>query len=410
MFKRFLLVLAVLLSGCHSHSWTPLRREIFQRPSITAKPASPGNMCEPAGIPFYLPKPLLVISKNFHHIETPTVGLTDSAPIPDSFDSQAEYAALDFTADYQYQSNAGDPSTKDPGDSAEGATTSKPTLHSGGAPTSPAGDIPSDGLAPHTFFTYEIVFVPDMTQKYVLDIQGGAGEMRAAMNLVNGWQYTGLGPFYLKDSSTAQNAMARGLALNLGLNGASDLVSSIAQLQPGGDGTKSVDMESLRDVARAQAQLEANQVEKFDFSCLGQGGILERYAEIHVYEAYIDEAGQMSWRPIVGERDELTGLLRGFQFQREYLGTVHKEQTGVPQPPQSAGASRSAPSEFDQTRSQTPRYDFSDELTPSVTSSLVADVFQQTLHQPEQPKKGHKLLDLFHRNKVSTTQAVLTTP
>jgi hypothetical protein len=43
-----------------------------------------------------------------------------------------------------------------------------------------------DGLAPDCFYTYQIIFVPDLTQKYGLRVTGGAGEIRAAMNLVNG--------------------------------------------------------------------------------------------------------------------------------------------------------------------------------------------------------------------------------
>jgi len=61
-------------------------------PSVTAVPLSSWNQCEPPGIPFYLPKPLLVITKNVRYIEEAHVGLTDSAPIPGTFDDQAKYA------------------------------------------------------------------------------------------------------------------------------------------------------------------------------------------------------------------------------------------------------------------------------------------------------------------------------
>ena len=101
------------------------------------------------------------------------------------------------------------------------------------------------------FFTYEIVFVPDLSQKYVLQVNGGPGEMRTAMNLVNGWQFTGLGPYYLKDSSTAQNHIAQGIAINLGLGGASDVINSIANLKSlAGDG-KSVSPGELAALAGA---------------------------------------------------------------------------------------------------------------------------------------------------------------
>ena len=85
-------------------------------------------------------------------------------------------------------------------------------------------DVPSDGLAPNTFFTYHIDFVPDLTQKYGLKVSGGVGEFRAAMNLVNGWQFTGLGPYYMKDSSTAQDVMASGIAARLGGQAVQDVL------------------------------------------------------------------------------------------------------------------------------------------------------------------------------------------
>ena len=55
---------------------------------------SPGGQgeCEPNGIPYYLPKPLLVVAKNVRHIDESKVGLTESAPIPGGFDNQAAYA------------------------------------------------------------------------------------------------------------------------------------------------------------------------------------------------------------------------------------------------------------------------------------------------------------------------------
>ncbi len=49
-----------LLPGCARHQ---------EKPTITAVGLSPGNRCDPPAIPYYLPKPLLVISKNFRHID-----------------------------------------------------------------------------------------------------------------------------------------------------------------------------------------------------------------------------------------------------------------------------------------------------------------------------------------------------
>ena len=47
-----------------------------KHPSITA--VSLSNPDEPDGIPFYLPKPLLIVSKNFRNIESMNVGLTST--------------------------------------------------------------------------------------------------------------------------------------------------------------------------------------------------------------------------------------------------------------------------------------------------------------------------------------------
>src|SRR5262249_23070438 len=63
--------------------------------SVTA--ISEAEMCKDKtfhkaeGIPFYLPKPLLVISKNFYYIEEAKVGLTEPPPIPNLFDKQSDY-------------------------------------------------------------------------------------------------------------------------------------------------------------------------------------------------------------------------------------------------------------------------------------------------------------------------------
>src|SRR6516165_6783634 len=91
-------VTVVGLSGC-------------QHPSVTAISLNP-HYCdhkfaflydpckEPEGIPFYLPKPLLIIGKNFRNIEETKVGLTDSAPIPNFFDDQAKYADLNARTNF----------------------------------------------------------------------------------------------------------------------------------------------------------------------------------------------------------------------------------------------------------------------------------------------------------------------
>ena len=98
----FLLFVGLLAgaTGCH-------------HPSVTAVSLKP-HYCdhhfaflydpckEPEGIPFYLPKPLLIVSKNFRNIEETKVGLTDSAPIPNFFDDQAgKYADLNAQDEFR---------------------------------------------------------------------------------------------------------------------------------------------------------------------------------------------------------------------------------------------------------------------------------------------------------------------
>jgi hypothetical protein len=271
--------------------------------------ASPANCGEPSGIPYYLPKPLLVVSKNFHHVRERQVGLTEPAAIPTVFDDQKGYGDVNLSATFTRASNSKASAT-------ETRATPPAALNSS---VVPGTEIPSDGLAPHTFFTYEILFVPDLTQKYMLQIEGGSGEMRAAVNMVNGWMFTGLGPYYLKDSSTAQNILARGTAIGLTLGGAADIVNSVAQLRPAaGEANRGLDPDSVKDIARDLAQ--AREMQTADFAQLEGDGEIERYAEIYIYEGYLDETGQMAWRPIVGELDPLTQTLSGHQFSRRYLG------------------------------------------------------------------------------------------
>ncbi len=300
-----------------------------------------------AGIPFYLPKPLLIISKNFRNVEEAKVGLTDSAPIPNYLDDQAKYADVNArtswtpvhtTASGQAAAGTSGAQTFPSGTSGGLATSSKPNVFAGGAPISP-NSVPPDGLTPETFFTYQIVFVPDMTQKYGLRIKGGPGEMRAAMNMVNGWMFTGLGPFYVKDSSTAQNVLANGIASNLTLGGTADVINSIQNLRAAasGKGGNTGDLDG-QGVTVTQIK-EVN--EKIIDKGFNQNSLLKipQYAEIYVYEPYLDENGRMQWRQLAEHC-----------FDRHFLGTiqtkVERTTTGqtTPQmpPPKKPGESTGA--------------------------------------------------------------------
>ena len=120
-----------------------------------------------------------------------------------------------------------------------------------------------------------------MTQKYVMKIKGGPGEFRAAMNLVNGWMFTGLGPFYLKDSSTAQDIMAYGGAITLGGRGVADVVTSVADLSKASArpqvGAITPDQLAAR-ITDIKLMMDRNGL-RLEPLCLPQ------YAEIHIYES-----------------------------------------------------------------------------------------------------------------------------
>jgi hypothetical protein len=264
------------------------------------------------GIPFYLPKPLLVISKNFQYIEESTVGLTEPVPIPNSFDAQDKYASLNSQAGISTTSESPSPPAQDGQHksarvyAAAGGGDGKPApsdaccstqiLHSTtGIPTAPTAVPPST-----PFFTYQVIFVPDLTQKHYLRIKGGPGEVRATLNMVNGWMFTGLGPFYFKDSSTAQNILATGVLADFAGAGASDVLNGVANLsklnattgkQPSG---LSYHTAEVVDHALKQIDDATRHMVRATVPCTS--------AEIHVFEPYVTPEGGTAWHEIAGGR------------------------------------------------------------------------------------------------------------
>lgn len=274
---------------------------------ITAVGLSPANRCDPPGIPYYLPKPLLVVAKNTRHIDESKVGLTAPVPIPAGFDNQAAYA--DIKANVTVPGTSATPA-------AAGTTTFNQTLTNDPSDPSrsmvaesmmPAGTI-DDGIEPDSFFTYQVIFVPDLTQKYGLQITGGAGEFRAAMNMVNGWMYTGMGPFYLKDSSSAQNAMSTGIASMYAGRGAADVLNEIGGLTTAigqlPSSTEGGGFESASEMARAfEAIADAARVEQ------RVPATMLNYAEVYIYEPVLTLDGQSTeWR-----------LVAEHHFDRDYF-------------------------------------------------------------------------------------------
>lgn len=400
-------------ADCHENDGCPDRgHRLKKRPSITARPASPANLGEPCGIPFYLPKPLLVISKNVYHVEEPTIGLTNSAPIPTSFDHQDAYGRADLNSNAV--GSATSPATPAPsGTPPAEAMASIPYQHSGGAPVAPKpGDARSDGLGPHMFFTYEIVFVPDLTQKYVLDVEGGAGEIRAAINLVNGWQFTGLGPYYMKDSSTAQNLFARGVQLNLGLQGAADVINSIANLQTKAAATGTASAAEVAQMAEAIANASTEETFNFEYIdpknwvdeyLVTESGeriktgrkvppAIERYAEVYVYEAELCE-GQMMWKPVANHT-----------FSREFLGSVQaKKNAGVGN---AAAAALKALGQADLAQANRPQPAVAE---AAADSQLLNNIVDKTLTPPPAPCK-HSRFNLLNRCRGAIVNRFVNAP
>ena len=276
---------------------------------------------EPEGIPFYLPKPLLIVAKNFRNVEEAKVGLTDPVTIPGYFDDQAKYADLNARTNFAgvdgsvaAAATPGTAGTPSPGSVFPDKTTFGPQSQTHVYADKPANvspaELPSDGLTPDTFYTYQIIFVPDLTQKYGLKVKGGAGEFRAAMNLVNGWQFTGLGPYYMKDSSTAQNTLAAGITANLAANGVGDVIKDIASLKPGSVNTSGTPTAAGHGRAFDSTEVAAS-IESLKSLNLQPVRLME-FAEITVYEAFVSPEGTMEWKPIHDR-----------QYNRDILGALH---------------------------------------------------------------------------------------
>ncbi len=296
-------------AGCGGLIWAHKKAEI----TAVSLNSCDAHCGKEAGIPFYLPKPLLIVSKNFRNIEEAKTGLTDPAPIPGGFDDQAKYADLNARTNFAGLQTPLPPDPK--GVASSGVPgSSGPYMHSAGAPLTP-DKAPSDGLAPNTFYTYQIVFVPDMTQKYGLRIKGGPGEIRAAMNLVNGWQFTGIGPFYLKDSSTAQNILASGISSRLGGQAAADVLNASANLaraagvgtsgDPSLDATNPAVIQMSRTLCALPLGMHPAKIENF--------------AEIKVYEPHLTPEGLMEWKQIVDVK-----------FDRDFMGQEVVQTVATP--------------------------------------------------------------------------------
>jgi hypothetical protein len=352
--KARILLLSAVYSGCGLVSGSLI---LGCEPSITA--VNLNDPKAPEGIPYYLPKPYLVIAKNVRYIPTPTVGLTQTAPIPNSFDSSSTSGKSGGGKGTQGSTSGGSGGGGSGGGGSGGggsggggsggggsggggggqggaakSATAKGGAAKGGAGTSsggtstdgttgggqdgggqgggnasannqvfgpsniavvPAASIP-DGLTPDTFYTYQVLYLPDLTQKYGLRVKGGAGEMRATANLVNGWMHTGPGPIYFRDSFTADQVSAYGSA-------ASGILESAAQFATSIMGVPTAPTTPNPTPKGPKAQGES------------QAPVFRNFAEVWVYEPVL-----VPDKTVIGGQRTDWRLLPGFprKFDREY--------------------------------------------------------------------------------------------
>lgn len=429
------LVAMALVGGCASTE-------------ITAQNLDP-NSRERPGIPFYLPKPYLVVAKNVRYVPTPSVGLTEPTPIPDSFDATARELTLtgevkqgrqldlerklseeskferlehDFreqkleqkferleeekfqksveekfqrteedkksfvetvnrltedknslerrverlenTTNTNANTNTNTSNTTSNTTNSTAATTTNTTTNAntttttnaGNAGTSgtviqaedtatpttpgragssaepssgprgvainrqvlgvtsqelvPAGQVP-DGLTPETFYTYQIVYMPDLTQKYGLKIRHRSGEYRGTMNLVNGWMHTGSGPMYMRDSTKAAQTFAAGAAIGNVIDSLAGL--GFATAGPKLPGATVPGIPRLPGMPGSGTQLQSGTL---------SAGTIPAYAELYLFEPVLKvEKGVKSvdWRLVTtGTMGE--GHVPWIQMDRDYFG------------------------------------------------------------------------------------------
>lgn len=331
-FLLLLFVFEIFPCGCTRHQ---------ARPGITAVGLSRANRGEPAGIPYYLPKPLLVVAKNVRHIDESKVGLSGPAPIPGGFDNQAAYADIKANVTVPGSDTTGKQAAKTPPLNQPDAAQMKAMLAKDqdksfvGETMTPGESTPDDGLQPDSFYTYQIVFVPDLTQKYGLRISGGAGEIRAAMNMVNGWMYTGMGPYYFKDSSSAQNVMATGAAAMYAGRGVSSVLDSVGNLATTIGAAAAGKESGLSNAELLELNEQINVLQSLAVSTPKIPQSMLNYAEIYVYEPAL-LGGQTQWNLVAEHhftREYLTDTDAGRKARQEMFEMIVRKAAGPATPP-----------------------------------------------------------------------------
>jgi hypothetical protein len=125
------------------------------------------------GIPYYLPKSYLLITRNFEHI----------------------YTHEDMISDNTGNGNdsGNDDGDGDSSDNGNGSGTVDPG-------SQPAGDV----------FSYQIIYLPDTSEKYGIKISRGTGTFKGKISLVDGWKFVGIN--LETDSKTAETIKGFGQA------------------------------------------------------------------------------------------------------------------------------------------------------------------------------------------------------
>jgi hypothetical protein len=116
---------------------------------------------------------LLVVAKNVRHVDSAKVGLTGPAPIPNAFDNQSTYGDIKANVALPGSGNAQAAAAKEAGDTTNVTAGAAPGIDDKTLVETVTPDRTFDkGVAEDSFFTYQIVFVPDLAQKYGLRVRG----------------------------------------------------------------------------------------------------------------------------------------------------------------------------------------------------------------------------------------------
>jgi hypothetical protein len=239
----------------------------------------------------------------------------------------------------------------------------------------------------------------------------------------------------MKDSSTAQNVFARGVALNLGLTGGADVVNSLANLSQAAAG-RGGKMNAAEIMAIGEAMNIAATQETVDWRFVDSGTWeeemvpiqilaiddagnalldsagrpqwvtqyrqtgrkirhrLERYAEIHVYEPHL-EGDRMVWTPLAEHA-----------FNREYLGLANKTAPvgGATGAAEALGNILSQQTADTQANSQSGLLDVHRVPPASADPALVREVVTATMAQPAPEQRKGLFHFLRHRNSVENRE------